>query len=69
MVGTLTEEAVTSTGLFHWSYVRRLLDDHLERRANLGYHLWGLLVLFIWMKRWNIETAIELSEAANSRSQ
>ena len=55
---TLTEEAVTSTGLFHWPYVRRLLDDHLERRANLGYHLWGLLVLFIWMNRWNIETAI-----------
>ena len=55
---TLTEETVTSTGLFHWPYVRRLLDDHLERRANLGYHLWGLLVLFIWMKRWNIETAL-----------
>ena len=26
---------------------------------NLGYHFWGLLVLFIWMKRWGIETAIE----------
>jgi asparagine synthase (glutamine-hydrolysing) len=61
---TLTEEAVTSTGLFHWPYVRRLLDDHLERRANLGYHLWGMLVLFIWMKRWNIETAIEESKVA-----
>ena len=59
LLETLTEEAVTSTGLFHWPYVRQLLDDHLERRANLGYHLWGLLVLFIWMKRWNIETGIE----------
>ena len=59
LLETLTEEAVTSTGLFHWPYVRQLLDDHLERRANLGYHLWGLLVLFIWMKRWGIETAIE----------
>jgi asparagine synthase (glutamine-hydrolysing) len=28
---------------------------HLERRANLGYHLWGLLVLFLWMKRWKVE--------------
>ena len=59
LVATLTEEAVTSTGLFDWPYVRRLLNDHLERRANVGYHLWGLLVLFIWMKRWNIETARE----------
>jgi asparagine synthase (glutamine-hydrolysing) len=59
LLETLSEEAITASGLFHWPYVRRLLDDHLERRANFGYHLWGLLVLFIWMKRWNIETAIE----------
>src|ERR1017187_5581721 len=64
LLDTLSEDAVTSSRLFHWPYVRQLLDDHLERRANLGYHLWGLLVLFIWMKRWNIETAIEESEAA-----
>jgi asparagine synthase (glutamine-hydrolysing) len=56
---TLTEEAVTATGLFRWQHVRRLLDDHLERRANVGYHLWGLLTLFLWMKRWNIETTVE----------
>jgi len=64
LLETLSEDVVTSSQLFHWSYVRRLLDDHLERRANLGYHLWGLLVLFIWMKRWNIETAIEGSSKA-----
>jgi asparagine synthase (glutamine-hydrolysing) len=59
LLETLTEDAVTSAGLFRWPYVRQMLDDHLQRRANLGYHLWGLLVLFIWMKRWGIETAIE----------
>ena len=62
---TLTEEAVTATGLFRWPYVRRLLNDHLERRANLGYHIWGLLVLFIWMKRWSINTAVEETEATS----
>ena len=35
----------------------RRSNRHLERRANLGYHLWGLLVLFLWMKRWRIQTA------------
>jgi asparagine synthase (glutamine-hydrolysing) len=64
LLETLSEEAITSSRLFRWPYVRQLLDDHLERRANVGYHLWGLLVLFIWMKRWNIETAIEESAAA-----
>jgi asparagine synthase (glutamine-hydrolysing) len=65
LLETLTEEAVTATGLFRWPYVRRLLNDHLERRANLGYHLWGLLVLFIWMKRWSINTAVEETEATS----
>ena len=62
---TLTEEAVTETGLFRWPYVHRLLNDHLERRANRGYHLWGLLVLFIWMKRWSINTAVKETEATS----
>jgi asparagine synthase (glutamine-hydrolysing) len=59
LLQTLTEESVAGSRLFYWPYVRRLLDDHLQRRANFGYHLWGLMVLFIWMKRWNIETTIE----------
>jgi asparagine synthase (glutamine-hydrolysing) len=28
----------------------------MERRANLGYHLWGLLILFLWIRHWNIQT-------------
>jgi asparagine synthase (glutamine-hydrolysing) len=55
LLDTLSEEAVTSTGLFRWPAVQRLLREHLERRANLGYHLWGLMVLLIWMRRWNIQ--------------
>jgi asparagine synthase (glutamine-hydrolysing) len=31
----------------------------MERRANLGYHLWGLLILFLWIKQWNIQTIPE----------
>src|ERR1700736_1520296 len=55
LLDTLTEEAVSSSKLFHWTAVERLLREHLERRANWGYHLWGLVVLLIWMKRWRIE--------------
>src|SRR5579863_3253067 len=29
---------------------------HFDRRANLGYHLWGLTILFYWMKKWRIQT-------------
>ncbi len=56
LLETLSEEAVTASGLFYWPALKQLIDAHLERKANVGYHLWGLLVLFIWMKKWNIET-------------
>jgi asparagine synthase (glutamine-hydrolysing) len=52
---TLSESNVRASGLFHWPQVELVLRAHLERRANLGYHLWGLLILFLWLKRWNIE--------------
>jgi len=54
LLDTLCEDAVSSSNLFRWSAVQRLLREHLERRANWGYHLWGLMVLLIWMKRWRI---------------
>ena len=43
-------------GIFRKSAIDRCVRDHLERRANLGYHLWGLMILFMWMKKWRIET-------------
>jgi len=43
-------------GLFQKSAIDACVRDHLERRANLGYHLWGLMILFLWMKKWNIQT-------------
>ncbi|MGC2321902.1 MAG: asparagine synthase (glutamine-hydrolyzing) [Terriglobales bacterium] len=57
LLETLTEAAVEQTGLFRWRGIEAVVRDHLERRANFGYHLWGLLILFLWLKRWNIRTA------------
>jgi asparagine synthase (glutamine-hydrolysing) len=56
LLDTLTESAVKETGLFRWEGIEKLLRDHLERRANLGYHLWGLMTLFVWIKRWKVQT-------------
>src|SRR5262249_26593 len=54
LMETLSEKNIRATRLFRWSAVERLIGDHMERRANLGYHLWGLMVLLFWMKQWNI---------------
>lgn len=53
---TLSEQAVKQSGLFHWPSVARMLETHMRREANLGYHIWGMLMLFLWMRQWKIAT-------------
>jgi asparagine synthase (glutamine-hydrolysing) len=43
--------------IFRGDVIEKLAASHLERKANLGYHLWGLLILFQWMKRWRIQAS------------
>jgi len=42
--------------LFRLDTIEEVARAHLERRANFGYHLWGLMTLFLWMKKWRIQT-------------
>jgi asparagine synthase (glutamine-hydrolysing) len=56
LVETLESAAPWYTGLFHPAAIQSCMRRHLERRVNLGYALWGLMVLFLWMKRWRIQT-------------
>jgi asparagine synthase (glutamine-hydrolysing) len=42
---------------------------HLERRANIGYHLWGLMTLFLWMKKWRIQTRVPAHPAHPEMAQ
>lgn len=50
----LSPENVRATGLFRSEAVERIKSDHFRRRANYGYQLWGLLTLFLWMRRWKV---------------
>ena len=59
LLDTLTPEAIARAGVVLPGGIQALIDAHLERRENLGYHLWGLLTLFLWMKRWNISAVSE----------
>jgi asparagine synthase (glutamine-hydrolysing) len=55
LLDTLSERNVRDSGFLRWEMVHQTIETHLQRRANMGYHLWGLLILFLWMKRWNIQ--------------
>ena len=51
----LSEDSVRTAGLFSPAVIESLKQRHFSRKENLGYHLWGLLTLHLWMRRWNIE--------------
>ena len=52
---TLSPAEIQSSGVFDTAAVGQLIRAHLERRVNVGYQLWGLVTLLLWMKRWGIE--------------
>jgi asparagine synthase (glutamine-hydrolysing) len=58
LMDTLTPDAISATGIFDSGAIHGLIRDHMERRINVGYHLWGLLTLFLWMRRWKVETGV-----------
>ncbi len=62
LLETLRESAVKETQLFRWEGIQSIISNHLERRASLGYHLWALVILFLWLKRWQIQTGPEAQE-------
>ncbi len=57
LLDTLREGLAEYDSLFRPGMVQELVRLHLERRKNIGYHLWGLLLLFLWMKKWRIQPA------------
>jgi asparagine synthase (glutamine-hydrolysing) len=56
LLDTVKEGLSEHADLFRADTIERYLGLHMERRANLGYHLWGLMILFLWMKQWRIQS-------------
>ena len=63
---TVTAEAIGAAGIFDGRAIETLIGDHMERRINAGYHLWGLLTLFLWMKRWKVEVPARVEAPAHA---
>jgi len=57
MMDTISGGAAEHSSVFRQPAVEKCMRRHLQRRENLGYHLWGLLILFLWMRKWQIQTA------------
>jgi asparagine synthase (glutamine-hydrolysing) len=49
-------DARNDPGPFRPEVLDNYIWQHLNRHSNLGYHLWGLMLLLLWFKRWRIQT-------------
>jgi asparagine synthase (glutamine-hydrolysing) len=48
MLDCLGEAKIKRQGFFNYAYIRKLIDDHLEKRVDNRKALWSLLVFQIW---------------------
>ncbi len=64
LLETIEDGLAEYASLFRPEKIRELVSLHLERRANIGYHLWGLLLLFLWMKKWRIQVGPSAGHAS-----
>ncbi len=56
LLDTLNRKTVEESGLdLVASSCNTVLNLHMQRKANYGYHLWGMLMLFLWIKQWKIQ--------------
>jgi asparagine synthase (glutamine-hydrolysing) len=69
LVDTLHTGISDHLGFLQANVVERYLRYHFERKTNVGYHLWGLLILLLWMKRWRVgrPCAIQVQPGVQAR--
>jgi len=60
-----SHSALAHTGLFRPEILHRWTEEHLERRHNIGFHLWGLMILLLWMDKWQIQSPFRQVRAAS----
>jgi asparagine synthase (glutamine-hydrolysing) len=56
LMETMASAEAEHSDLFDFETIGAYTQLHLDKRINIGYHLWGLVMLFQWMKRWNIQS-------------
>jgi asparagine synthase (glutamine-hydrolysing) len=55
LVETLSAGVSEYPEIFRGDVIEGHLQHHLERRVNIGYHLWGLMILLLWMRKWHVQ--------------
>jgi len=64
LLETLSSHAVREAGIFNPDSIQTLISGHMDRTLNVGYHLWGLMTLHLWLKKWNVDTCLPAEQEA-----
>ncbi|MFN8008114.1 MAG: asparagine synthase (glutamine-hydrolyzing) [Terriglobia bacterium] len=56
---------LAQTGVFRAEVLRQWLESHAAGEINLGFHLWGMLILLLWMDKWQIQPPTRTMEPAS----
>jgi asparagine synthase (glutamine-hydrolysing) len=65
LMETLSPGAVQRAGIFSPEAIQLLIARHMDRSINVGYHLWGLMTLHLWLKTWNVDTRPPLEQESS----
>lgn len=57
LVDTMGDGLREYGSFFRRERIEGLMERHFRRETNVGYHLWGFLILFLWMKKWQVQVA------------
>jgi asparagine synthase (glutamine-hydrolysing) len=52
MLSTLEKNRITQAGYFHFPEIQRMINAHLQGKANYSHQLWALLVFEIWRENY-----------------
>ena len=54
---TLSAGVRANPDLFRAGAVESYAKRHTDKSTNVGYHVWGLMILLLWMSKWNIKVS------------
>lgn len=49
---TLSQERIERAGIFHYPYIRTLIDEHQQKRYDHRKKLWTLIIFQLWYEYW-----------------
>jgi asparagine synthase (glutamine-hydrolysing) len=51
MLEYLSEKRVKEAGFFNYSYIQRMVNEHLSNKQNHAHRLWSLILFHLWRAR------------------